>query len=288
MTVKKIWPTVTLGLTITAILLLAASLPQLELRPGTFFDEGTTAELKFLLNQFVRYRNLGLVLLFFGLLAVFVLYMSTKHKAQPDIPVPRRRRSLLAMLLQAILLVVTLMIIRRQIMEGKFDLSPLQTAQMPSFTSQVEPRGIVAQIPDWMAFAFSFGLILMVIVLVFWRAWKRRRPSKERALDLVIQEAQSARQALQAGADFRNVILRCYYEMGRVLDRQRGIRREDGMTPREFEKRLVALGLPQDSVGQLTRLFELVRYGAKDPGEGGEHRALACLDEVVRASGGKP
>jgi hypothetical protein len=75
--------------------------------------------------------------------------------------------------------------------------------------------------------------------------------------------------------------------MVEILNRQRGITRKEGMTPREFERRLVELGLPPEPVTKLTRLFETVRYGAKDLGEVEEHQALAYLDAIVQASGGK-
>ena len=51
--------------------------------------------------------------------------------------------------------------------------------------------------------------------------------------------------------------------MSRVLHQQRGIRRHQAMTPREFVVYLEEVGLPTEAVMRLTELFEQVRYGAK-------------------------
>jgi hypothetical protein len=75
--------------------------------------------------------------------------------------------------------------------------------------------------------------------------------------------------------------MRCYYEMSRVLRQQRGIRRDQAMTPREFAIFLEEAGLPVEAVGRLTRLFEQVRYGAKVPDRREEAQALASLEAVV-------
>jgi len=125
-----------------------------------------------------------------------------------------------------------------------------------------------------------------VVGLFGWRLWHNRRRSEE-TLDLLAREARSAVEALRSGGDIRNVIIRCYFEMVQVLNRQRGITRKEGMTPREFERRLFELGLPVEPVTKLTRLFESVRYGAKDLGEVEERQALAYLEAIVQASGGR-
>ena len=80
--------------------------------------------------------------------------------------------------------------------------------------------------------------------------------------------------------------MRCYYDMVRVLNEERGITRPRAMTPREFEERLRELGIPDEPVRRLTRLFEEVRYGAKTPGESEEEQAIFCLNAIVWASKG--
>jgi hypothetical protein len=176
------------------------------------------------------------------------------------------------------------LIIRRQLQEGQLDLLPPETADAPAITGTTLPAVPTANIPEWFAFLASF-LLVVLLGGILWRAWQRwRRPQKD-TLELLVQEARNAHRALQSGEDFHNVILRCYFEMSQTLDRQRGIRREESMTAREFQRRLIDLGLPKEPVGQLTSLFEAVRYGAKEPGEQAERQAIDCLEAIVQVSG---
>jgi hypothetical protein len=95
--------------------------------------------------------------------------------------------------------------------------------------------------------------------------------------------AEEAIAAIRVGADLKDTVMRCYFEMGRVLREQRGISRDQAMTPREFEQYLAQEGLPRKPVGQLTRLFEMVRYGAKAVGKREELQAIDCLTAIVNA-----
>jgi hypothetical protein len=70
---------------------------------------------------------------------------------------------------------------------------------------------------------------------------------------------ETALAALESGAELHNVVLRCYEEMTRLLNEARGIRRPQAMTAREFELTLTQLGLPEEPVVSLTRLFEEAR-----------------------------
>jgi hypothetical protein len=102
------------------------------------------------------------------------------------------------------------------------------------------------------------------------------------------REAQEALHALQAGVDLQDAVMRCYFEMGQILSEQRGIRRGETMTPREFERHLRGAGLPQQPVEQLTRLFEGARYGARVSGKREERQAIACLTAIVDACRSMP
>jgi len=113
------------------------------------------------------------------------------------------------------------------------------------------------------------------------RVWLMRRSKMN--LGKIAQQAQQALDALQSGGDLRDTVIRCYYEMSRVLRIQRGIQRTKDMTPREFESTLETVGLPAEAVHQLTRLFETVRYGAQNIGENEEQQAIASLTAIVAA-----
>jgi len=144
--------------------------------------------------------------------------------------------------------------------------------------------------PPWLTFVVTIGLaVLVAAVLVgaLWFFWRRRqRPTSP--LEQLAQEAQDALDALLAGSGVKNTVMRCYLEMARVLNEQRGIRRQRDMTPREFEHRLRDVGLPGEPVHELTRLFEEVRYGSKAPNEGEERQAIACLRAIVEACRSSP
>lgn len=146
--------------------------------------------------------------------------------------------------------------------------------------------------PSWLRWATGLGLaalVTAVVAAVAWGVWylARRRRQATSAQQLA-QTAQSAIDALQGGADLKNTVLRCYFEMSRVLDQERGLHRGEAMTPREFEARLSAMDLPQGPIGQLTRLFEGVRYGSKPSGEADERDAIACLKSIVEACRQQP
>ncbi len=98
------------------------------------------------------------------------------------------------------------------------------------------------------------------------------------------REAQKTLEELRAGADLREEVIRCYYEMSRILGERQGLRRHQAMTTREFERYLEREGVPGIYIKRLTQLFEMVRYGAKRLGEPEEREAVACLTAIVRAS----
>jgi hypothetical protein len=281
---QKIWVTLSLAMAILTTILLSAALPRLELHPGSLFEATTIAELKALLAQFRFYRGTFLVFFAMLLILVFAWYLYAGRKAPSPPPTPRKKKSSLITLLQIIFWAIAILIIRRQLVEGQLQLNLSNLLDSPSMPEAVQPTPINPNVPDWFAFIFGLALFLVIMALA-WRAWQRRKRPARGTLELLYDEAFNARQALQAGENLRNVILRCYYEMGQAVDRQRGVRRKEDMTPREFERRLLEIGLPAGPVAQLTRLFEAVRYGAKQPGEQAERQAVECLEAIVQASG---
>ena len=72
-----------------------------------------------------------------------------------------------------------------------------------------------------------------------------------------------------------NEVYRAWREMTGHLD----VERPETSTPGEFVDAAVAAGLAADDVAELTRLFEEVRYGERDPTDRAE-RAVACLRRI--------
>jgi len=137
--------------------------------------------------------------------------------------------------------------------------------------------------PQWLVFATSF-IVALVLAGIFigaiWLIWRGRQRSSS-SLQQLAHEAQEALDALQAGGDLKDIVMRCYREMNRVVRDRRGLQRHEAMTSQEFARHLAALGLPGEHVWRLTRLFEDVRYGARPPGEQEERQAIACLAAIV-------
>jgi hypothetical protein len=117
----------------------------------------------------------------------------------------------------------------------------------------------------------AFALFGTAAVLGMWMIGSKR----ESAPILWELEVEMARQAILAGQDVRNVILKCYQQMSLALQQEQKI---------EFERLLAARGVPPDPVHQLTQLFEAVRYGHWQPNSSDERRALHCLDAILEYS----
>jgi len=122
-----------------------------------------------------------------------------------------------------------------------------------------------------------------LVLIIAWLAYTRYRPAVRPPLAQLVTQAQAALDALYAGEDVRDVVLRCYFEMTRVLDENQGLRRAETMTPREFAARLTAWGLPAEPVHTLTRLFEEARYGSRLTDDTAVQRAITSLERIVAA-----
>jgi hypothetical protein len=144
----------------------------------------------------------------------------------------------------------------------------------------------VANPPDWVVYSVDILLLLIPLTLawLFWLRWRSHR-RKGAPLEMLAQEAQQALTRLQGGHNLKDTIMRCYAEMSQALQKERGLERQQAMTPREFEDYLAQSGLQDEHIRQLTRLFENVRYGSKTPGQREEQEAVACLQAIVQAYG---
>jgi hypothetical protein len=131
--------------------------------------------------------------------------------------------------------------------------------------------------PPVLAWLVGLGLLAALILLAV--VVLRSRPAP--AFQPWTSEAEAARQALLAGENLANVILNCYRRMSQALREHQGLVRDEAMTTGEFERLLVAQGVPRDPVHQLTQLFEAVRYGRWQPGAGDEQRALDSLNAIL-------
>lgn len=136
--------------------------------------------------------------------------------------------------------------------------------------------------PGWMPPAITFILAFALAGaagLVYWLFLRPPKPVSD--LKELVDEIQEAIDDLEAGADLRQTVIRCYREMNRVVQRSIGVRREEAATPREFERMLIKRGLPSQEVADLTRLFEAARYGGQVNRPDEKAQAIACLKNIA-------
>lgn len=276
------WAIITVGIALSAMILLSASLSELEFSFGEHFLIGNQSQSD---DMGINLSLDGEVLMDI-ILALFAVIQFLLPFAILYIIVSREARKNVLKMLFSLLWILALYVL---ISSGKYPFTPSET----EFTADFPPsESITADIdlayvaPQWLLTVMTIGLSVLIasmIVGAFMIIWRRIHRSAS-PLELVMHEAQDAIDALHAGDDLKDTVMRCYFEMSRIISKQHGIRRDKAMTPREFERNLVKAGLPREYIRQLTRLFEAVRYGSKIPDEKEERQAISCLTRIIEFS----
>jgi hypothetical protein len=271
-----------LGLAIVTTLLIGMALPRLTLQPGMPLPEVSGGEIEVTSPvEDLRFRmsiNRFVLILFLVLLAAGLIVLAYRFVRDTD------WRRILADLgrLVVFLLVVTGLVYVFLILLPSSQASQPEPERLPAKPSEVgPPLGPTPQVLIWLvAAALLIGTALFGLAVL---REKRRSPLAGWQL-----EAEQARLDLLAGADLKEVILRCYRRMSEALQEEQDIVREDHMTTGEFERLLASKGVPPDPVHQLTKLFDAVRYGQWKPQAGDESRAIQCLDDILAYSRSAP
>ncbi len=102
-------------------------------------------------------------------------------------------------------------------------------------------------------------------------------------LDRIGAAAGAAADRIDGDADVSNEVYRAWREMTRFLR----VDSPGSSTPAEFADAAVAAGMDPDDVGELTELFEAVRYGDETATDERARRARAALRRIERAYGGE-
>ncbi len=257
--------------------LIAAALPQLELKPGVPLPPSQvgvgapspdhTPIVSVSINTYLK-AVLAIVLV---LVIAYVSYKLLKGAPWKQILAPALKIAVLCM----VVLYIFFLLARVQI---KFE--PIALEILP--TDLNIPGQPLGPLPQGLIWLVWMGLGAAVILLGIW--FIRRPPTYTQPGDPLKLEAERALQALSTGAHLNNVIVRCYIQMSQALQKEQEIELEQTMTAREFEHLLEARGIPYTPVHQLTQLFEAARYGYRLPGPGDEQKALECLNAIVQFS----
>jgi hypothetical protein len=279
---KRFWVLLISIVAVVATILVAASLGGVSFSPGYPLLRRGEADLGLFSQLGLAPENtfldrLIVVLSAFGLLMVPVTILL--------IIISRQARKWIIRCLGIAIWIVAIYLVMRSRPEFLPEMQLENQFALPSDDAQMLSLDFPANPPWWTAWVMAIGLALLVsavLVVTGWLIWRSRLKPTD-SLQQLAREAQGALDALKGGAELRDTVMRCYFEMSRVVSEERGIRRERAMTPREFEERLGELGLPERDVVQLTRLFEGVRYGSKVTGEREADQAVASLSAIVDA-----
>ena len=279
---KKIFLIVFLGIAVLAIVLLSAGISELELARSNFrsIAPQETGQDIFRSPADTLGEPASAANIAFSIILLIILLISIVH----FILSPEARRRVIQRFLRLVFIIFAVYIISTRLAQRlNLQMEPPEGGNRGEFLL-LPIDEIASNFPPWASFLLSFSL-LAIILTGAWVFWQRSR-RKPLPLNLLANEARAALQELSSGADFKNTIIHCYYEMCTVLSRERGIQRAEGMTAREFEQELVHLGLPVKPVTQLTRLFEMARYGMGTPNHQDEQEAWDCLAAIASVEGG--
>ena len=283
---KRVSIMVLAGTGILVLVLLAASLTNLELKPAQpFFTFPEREEPIFDSSRIVdSFTNLSVgeaLLLVGGFSTLFVLLLAF-------LPPEVRKRILRAVLRFGLLVWVILWATSRFRPSGSVEFESQQAAGQGQITPAVVtlPPYSPPNIPTWVSYFVSLVLILILGAVAYF-IWRAVRPAKQ-PLRTLAHAARSALKDISAGHDWDDTVIQCYARMSDAVSQQRGLFRQHAMTPSEFANQLEQAGLPSDPVRRLTRLFEKARYGGQKPGREEVNEAVTCLTAILHAVGEQP
>jgi len=274
-------------LALVSLVVLGSALKDVSFRPAQPLSQSDSETIHISVGEMIN--RIGEVpvwkqVAFWLLLFFFVLLVSAL--LSPEL----RKRLLMGFLRMALFIILFLYVMKKNpgFIQGLFKLAlPGANAANPSLTQNIPPPVFEPpHISGWLSFFISFGIILLV-ALVVWRVnrwWVRRNEilNLGRPLEEITEIARTSLQELTSGAaSSHDTIIQCYERMSHVVESKRGLNRDFAMTPSEFATRLEKAGLPHGPVNRLTRLFESVRYGARTSEPHDVDEAVSCLTAIL-------
>jgi hypothetical protein len=266
-----------LGLVMIIIMIIAASLPQLELKPGIpppKIQDGQVVAAPIEKEPPVAVSiNKFAIVLFVVIIAGAMLYTAYRLLKGADwknIADIIRPMLIISVIVSGFIFLIMLLP----------DSGNSIPVEMPLPTPEPPVTAPLGSVPPLLLWLVGIGLLASCIGVGVWIALFRQSSP----IDLVGLEAEKAWQALNTGLDLKDVIIKCYQQMSLALEKDQGIERKDFMTTGEFENLLEAAGIPHDPIHQLTRLFDAVRYGNWKPNPLDEKMAIESLEAIMKYS----
>jgi hypothetical protein len=266
-----------LALVAIAAILLAVSLPALELKPGLPLPEikkdvvavkaGNGAYIETIpINRFIIILACLVGVAFF----LYSIYRVIRGATWKDVLVLLQFILVIAFIMGAVLFII---------MSMPRTVAPVeQEMAIPTPAPMVTaPLGPVPPIILWIV---GGGLFVFAVLIAQWIYRSLR--GKADASDLIALEAEKARQRILLGVGLKDVIIECYRQMSLVLQEDRGITRTDFMTTLDFEQLLANAGFPDGPVRDLTQMFNAARYGNWQPSAGDEQKAIQCFESITQ------
>jgi hypothetical protein len=282
-------------LALVSLVLLAGSLKSIDFRPGESFGRPDAVKLNGSVDLGEMITDAAKVplwkqVLFWVTLFVIVLLIASLLDPQ------QRKKLILAFIRLALFVLVFLYIVENkpEIFAGFLSQLTLggDLATDPQAAGAPLPVFQPPQVPNWLSYAVALGFVLLGALFLWWlnRLWGRIKVliSTPEPLDELAEIARQSIGELQSGGNFENSILECYARMSSVVDKRKGLHRENAMTPAEFAARLTRAGLPREPVEKLTRLFEAARYGRQPAGQTEIDQAVTSLSSILRYCGEQP
>lgn len=271
-----------------ALVLLASGLSDLDLKPGrTFVITGTEETITGVTDVFtipseIMVAIIAVTIFVIGLIVIIIRLLQGKETIKEE---------LLALFFFTIFALAFTWVLSEMISQVDEELLPQAQGNEPLFdvmelVSEVEVAG--EETPPEPSEGFVIvvaGIVGLGLLGVGYFMYRRffNRPAAATLAQLALDAEATLLKLQVEDANLRDVVMRSYFDMSKTVSEQ-GVYRAEGMTPREFEERLIAAGLPRRDVERLTRLFEEVRYGHVTAGERQKREAIACMQAIVAAA----
>ncbi len=284
--IKRIAVIILASLGILTLVLLAASLQNLKLKPAQLFISGEEEQTDLFPGFAHLVDNVGSIglgeafMLVGGFVVLFVLMLAM---LTPE----ARKRVLKTMLRVGLTAWAIYYALTKFRPEGVFGAEAQVTEmQQGAEVFTTPPPYTPPVIPPWVNYVVSLLVVLAFAGIGFW-LYRLLRPPKHQFQTLA-RAARSALKDISEGREWDDTVIQCYARMSEALQQERGLERQQAMTPQEFASRLEQAGLPSGPVQRLTRLFEKARYGGRRSDREDVDEAVVCLTAILQAVGAQP